>query len=128
MTECTESGCMTEATRRGFCVRCYKRHWKAGTLPPKPEPDRSCKAAADGQCSDDYMGKSLCKRHYYRQYFQGTTELTTLREAPDDIRYRANVSRRGIEKCWPWTGPIIRSTGYGSIHWDQANTSAHIAG
>ena len=89
--------------RRGLCGACYKRRKEAGTLPPKTVPDRACQAAADGECSNDYMAKGLCKRHYYRQYFQGTTELTTLREAPDDVRYRANVSREGVRECWPWT-------------------------
>jgi hypothetical protein len=74
------------------------------------------------------MGKGLCKRHYYRQYFQGTTELTTLKTAPDDVRYYAGVDRRTAGECWPWTGTIVSTTGYGQLHWDGQGVSAHIAG
>jgi hypothetical protein len=96
-------------------------------MPPKPAADRTCQVA-DGQCSDDYMAKGLCKRHYFRQYFRGTTELTTSKTAPDDVRYRAAVDQLGAGECWPWTGTVISTTGYGSIYWDGVTTSAHIAG
>jgi hypothetical protein len=74
------------------------------------------------------MAKGLCKRHYFRQYSRGTTERTTLREEPDDVRYRANVIRRSADECWPWTGTIVSTTGYGQIHWDGLIVSAHCAG
>lgn len=74
------------------------------------------------------MGKGLCQRHYYRQYFRGTTELTTLRTAPDEVRYRANVEVREPDECWPWTGTVISTTGYGQLYWDGKPVSAHVAG
>jgi hypothetical protein len=74
------------------------------------------------------MGKGLCQRHYFRQYTRGTTQLTTLRTAPDDVRYRAGVARRGPDECWPWTRTIIRTTGYGQLYWDGNHVSAHVAG
>lgn len=74
------------------------------------------------------MGSGLCQRHYFRQYARGTTELTTLRTAPDDVRYRACVDRRGPDECWLWTGTIIKTTGYGQIYWDGCEVSAHTAG
>lgn len=127
MSDCSE--CKRDLPlRRGLCGACYKRHSKAGTLPPRQEPDRTCRAASDGQCAGSYMGKGLCSRHYYRQYQYGTTALTTMREAPDDVRYRANVRHGTAEECWPWTGSLITSTGYGNFFWDGTHTSAHIAG
>lgn len=97
-------------------------------MPPKPEPDHTCHAAADGQCSGPYMGKGLCQRHYSRQYLRGTTELTTLKTAPDEVRYRASVSVQEPGDCWPWTGTVISTTGYGQLYWDSHPVSAHVAG
>jgi hypothetical protein len=74
------------------------------------------------------MGAGLCRTHYYRQYQQGTTELTTLKTAPDDVRYRAGVDKGGAAECWPWTGTLIGTTGYGQLHWDGLIVSAHCAG
>jgi hypothetical protein len=74
------------------------------------------------------MGNDLCRRHYFRDYATGTTKLMTLRTAPDDVRYRACVQQRGPEACWPWTGTIIKTTGYGQIYWDGKEVSAHVAG
>jgi hypothetical protein len=126
MAECTELDCTESGPlRRGLCGRCYTRHWRAGTLPPKRV--YACRIN-DGECAGGYLGNDLCKRHYYRQYAQGTPQLTTLRTAPDDVRYRASVGRLGPADCWPWTGATVKTTGYGKIYWDGCQVSAHVAG
>jgi len=78
------------------------------------------------ECAGGYEGNGLCKRHYHRLYDSGSTELRTLRTAPDDVRYRACVDQRGPAECWPWTGTIISTTGYGQIVWDGGPVSAHV--
>jgi hypothetical protein len=105
-------------------MRDYQRHRKAGTLPPKRV--YACRIN-DEECSGGYMGKDLCQRHYWRQYNRGTTELTTLRTASDEARYRAGVEKRGPADCWPWTLTMQRA-GYGQTVWDGMQVSAHLAG
>lgn len=73
------------------------------------------------------MGKGLCRRHYMRQYERGTTRLTTLKTAPDDVRYWAAVDRRTAGECWPWTAAIVGPTGYGQFYWDGKHAPAHFA-
>lgn len=109
-----------------MCRRCYQRRWRNGTLPPPPPPN-TCRIN-DEECAGGYEGKGLCKRHYHRQYASGSTTVRTLRTAPDDVRYRANVDRRGQDECWPWTAAIVKTTGYGQFYWDGRHVSAHIAG
>lgn len=83
---------------------------------------------ADEECHGGYVGNGLCQRHYFRQYNTGTTERSGFRTAPDDVRYRAYVDRRSSDECWPWTGTIIKTTGYGQIYWDGKEMSAHVVG
>lgn len=124
MAECNEPDCGTEQYARGLCKRCYTRHRRHGTLPPRRV--YTCRIA-DEECSGGYMGNDLCQRHYFRQYNRGTTELTTLRTAPDEMRYRAGVDQRGPADCWPWTA-TMESAGYGRTYWDGMQVSAHLAG
>ncbi len=125
MSDCIELDCNREATRRGFCHACYNYRRRHGTLPPKPAPVLRVCEISDDECAGGYEGKGLCKRHYHRQYATGSTKVRTLRTAPDDVRYRANVDQRGPDECWPWTGTIVKTTGYGQIHWDGKRESAH---
>ncbi len=126
MTICTEPECDRIATRRGLCNTCYQYRYRHGTLPPKPTaPPRTCRIDND-ECWGGYEGKGLCKRHYHRQYATGSTEVRTLRTAPDEVRYWSNVDMRGPGECWPWTGTIVKRTGYGQIHWDGKLLSSHV--
>lgn len=125
-TTCAEPGCETGGPfRRDLCNRCYIRRWRAGTLPPRRV--YTCRIA-DEECAGGYQARGLCDRHYHRWLARGTTQLTTLKTAPDIVRYRAAVDQRGPDECWPWTGTIIKTTGYGQAYWGGLKVSAHIAG
>jgi hypothetical protein len=111
--------CDRLAEKRGFCGRCYVRHYRAGDLPPRaPKPPCSV-------CGEPSHAKGYCALHYYRQLAGKDPAVTPVRSLPDEERFWSYVDKSpGPDACWPWTGSL-QTEGYGVIYWKGRQALAH---
>jgi hypothetical protein len=78
-------------------------------------------------CSNPYLAKGMCRKHYYRNQRTGTTADRL--ERPPVERFWAFVNKEGVlhpalGRCWTWTGGKFRG-GYGALHVRGETVKAH---
>lgn len=73
-----------------------------------------CKAP---DCPKVVRSHGYCGTHWSRIRRNGTLEITVLRGANAEVRYRSKVDERAPGDCWPWLGGINPS-GHAVFTWD----------
>lgn len=116
-TPCPDCG--QPAQKRGFCLRDYMRHRRAGTLPPRP-PKPPCPV-----CGEPGTRKGFCQFHYDRQRAGRDPAVTPVRSLPDEKRFWSKVDKSaGPDACWPWLAGQ-NGEGYGAFYLDGHHLLAH---
>jgi hypothetical protein len=116
--------CSKPVLAKGICRRHYGRKYAAqkrrtdGIL-PRVVPDPEC--SVDG-CTQPHFALGYCNSHYRRFRLYGDA---TFSPYDPDLRFWANVDRRGDDECWPWLGGIYR-TGYGQFFANGKAILAHV--
>lgn len=98
----------------------------AAYVPPPPKPEAAAKPAAcaedDGRCGEKIYRRDLCVKHYKRWQRDPARERAAAR-SPEE-RFWEKVDKDGsvperkseLGPCWPWTGTVNRTTGFGNFY------------
>lgn len=95
------------------------RHYRAGTLPPKPAKP-PCRI-----CGEPSKYKGLCQLCYSRMKRGADPTVTPERSLPDEERFWVKVDKASSpDGCWLWGG-TLQGAGYGMIYWKGYQVLAH---
>ena len=88
--------------------------------------DSTCSVPSCESLVGSHGGRGWCSMHYKRWKRNGGPEVVILKRGGDPSeRFWDKVSRAGPEECWPWTGTLGGSNGYGAFWLDGHQVPAH---